>query len=135
MTFTPKVRLHLHFYTRPFQFPVFQDNPELLAPVHHDEIKAVTARMQEQISSRTIDAPSWDVVRSAKMATRIYAPLGTHMSLGDYVRVTRTFVEAFKTSDDTQTSKRSAEDQSFDFTKEDAEFIQLRHDLKVIEFF
>jgi glycerol-3-phosphate O-acyltransferase/dihydroxyacetone phosphate acyltransferase len=69
------------------------------------------------------------------MATRIYAPLGTHMSLGDYVRVTRTFVEAFKTSDDTQTSKRSAEDQSVDFTREDAEFIQLRHDLKVIEFF
>lgn len=30
------------------------------------------------------------------MATPIYAPLGTGMSLGDYVRVTRTFLELFK---------------------------------------
>jgi hypothetical protein len=30
------------------------------------------------------------------MATSIYAPLGTAMSLGDYVRVTRTFLESFK---------------------------------------
>ncbi|OAX40111.1 hypothetical protein K503DRAFT_864905 [Rhizopogon vinicolor AM-OR11-026] len=112
MTFTPK------------------DNPELLAPVQYEEIKAVTARMQQQISSRTIDSPSWEIVRSAKMATRIYAPLGTLMSLGDYVRVTRTFVEAFKASDDSQKSERSAEDQSVDFTREDAEFSQLRRDLK-----
>jgi len=91
--------------------------------------------MHQQISARTIDSPSWEIVRSAKMATRIYAPLGTRMSLGDYVRVTRTFVEAFKASDDTQKSKRSAEDQSIDFTREDAELNQLRHDLKVIELF
>ena len=32
----------------------------------------------------------------AKLAARIYAPLGTQMSLGDYVRVVRTFLEAFK---------------------------------------
>lgn len=64
------------------------------------------------------------------MATRIYAPLGTLMSLGDYVRITRTFVEAFKASDDTQKSKRTAEYQSVDFTKEDDELNQLRHDLK-----
>lgn len=32
----------------------------------------------------------------AKLAARIYAPLGTEMSLGDYVRVVRTFLEAFK---------------------------------------
>jgi glycerol-3-phosphate O-acyltransferase/dihydroxyacetone phosphate acyltransferase len=30
------------------------------------------------------------------MATSMYAPLGTAMSLGDYVRVTRTFLEMFK---------------------------------------
>lgn len=112
MTFTPK------------------DNPELLAPVQYDDIRALTARMHQQISSRTIDSPSWEFVRSAKMATRIYAPLGTRMSLGDYVRITRTFVEAFKASDDTQKSKRAAEDQSIDFTREDIEFNQLRRDLK-----
>jgi hypothetical protein len=67
------------------------------------------------------------------MATRIYAPLGTRMSLGDYVRITRTFVEAFKASDDTEKSKRTAEDQSIEFTKEDIELNQLRRDLKVIQ--
>lgn len=112
-----------------------QDNPELLAPVQYDEIRALTARMHQQISSRTIDSPSWEFVRSAKMATRIYAPLGTRMSLGDYVRITRTFVEAFKASDDTQKSKPAAEDQSIDFTREDIELNQLRRDLKVIQFF
>ena len=30
------------------------------------------------------------------MATSLYAPVGTAMGLGDYVRVTRTFLEMFK---------------------------------------
>lgn len=55
--------------------------------------------MQELISSGTIDAPSWDLVRSAKLASRMYAPLGTRMSLGDHVRLTRTFSEALKASE------------------------------------
>lgn len=33
----------------------------------------------------------------ARLAAPIYAPLGTSMGLGDYVRVVRTFLEAFKT--------------------------------------
>lgn len=32
----------------------------------------------------------------ARLAAPIYAPLGTSMGLGDYVRVVRTFLEAFK---------------------------------------
>ena len=52
--------------------------------------------MQAQIASGTIDSPSWDIIRSAKLATKIYAPLGTNMTLGDYVRVSRSFVEVFK---------------------------------------
>jgi glycerol-3-phosphate O-acyltransferase / dihydroxyacetone phosphate acyltransferase len=51
--------------------------------------------MEAQISSGTIDAPTWDVVRTAKTAARIYAPLGTQMRLGDWVRLVRTFVDAF----------------------------------------
>lgn len=43
----------------------------------------------------TIDAPSWDIVQIAKTATNLYAPLGTQMSLGNYVRILRTFVDAF----------------------------------------
>jgi len=52
--------------------------------------------MHRQIATGTFDAPSWDLIRVAKMATPIYAPLGTAMSLGDYVRVTRAFLEVFK---------------------------------------
>jgi glycerol-3-phosphate O-acyltransferase / dihydroxyacetone phosphate acyltransferase len=105
----------------------YQDNPELLMPVNYDEIRSLTARMHQEISSRTIDAPSWEIVRTAKLASQIYAPLGTRMSLGDYVRVTRTFVEAFKASDCTI----SNEDEKVECTKEDADLVRLRRDLKV----
>ena len=73
-----------------------QNNPELLEPVNPDTIRLVTGQMHRQIASGTFDAPSWGLIRAAKMATPIYAPLGTAMSLGDYVLVTRTFLELFK---------------------------------------
>ncbi|KAI6134515.1 hypothetical protein EDD17DRAFT_1774687 [Pisolithus thermaeus] len=85
-------------FHRPMKFTP-KDNPELVAPVDFDRIRGVTARMQELISSGTVDAPSWDLVRSAKLASRMYAPLGTRMSLGDHVRLTRTFAEALKASE------------------------------------
>lgn len=47
----------------------------------------------------TLSAPSWRLIRNAKLAAHIYAPLGTQMSLGDYVRVTRMFLEALKMSE------------------------------------
>ena len=59
-------------------------------------IKSLTAFMADQISAGTLDAPSWDVISTAKVAARIYAPLGTNMSLGDHVRVVRAFVEGLK---------------------------------------
>ena len=65
-------------------------------PVDFNDIRAVTSRMQQVISSGTIDSPTWDLVRTAKLAARIYAPLGTYMSLGDHVRAMRAFLEAFK---------------------------------------
>lgn len=47
----------------------------------------------------TLSAPSWRLIRNAKLAANIYAPLGTEMSLGDYVRVVRMFLEAFKVAE------------------------------------
>ncbi|KAH7106839.1 hypothetical protein BKA62DRAFT_685252 [Auriculariales sp. MPI-PUGE-AT-0066] len=73
-----------------------QDNPELLEPVDFDNIRAVTSTLSDIIRSGTLDSPSWDYVRTAKLTARLYAPLGTHMSLGEYVRVTQRFLEAFK---------------------------------------
>jgi len=100
-----------------------KENPELLAPVDFASIRDVTARMHHLIASQTIDAPSWDLIRSAKLAARIYAPLGTSMTLGDFVRVTRTFVEAFKLLE-------TQGEQSDQHKKEDDEIKGLRADLK-----
>ncbi|KAF8507451.1 hypothetical protein BU17DRAFT_100471 [Hysterangium stoloniferum] len=71
-------------------------HPNLLAPVDFGVIKTLTNFMADQISTGTLDAPSWDVITVAKVAARIYAPLGTKMTLGDHVKVVRTFVEGFK---------------------------------------
>ncbi|KAH8107257.1 hypothetical protein BXZ70DRAFT_917002 [Cristinia sonorae] len=71
-------------------------HPELLAPVDFSRIREMTARLHAKISSGTLDAPSWRLIRNAKLAARIYAPLGTEMALGDYIRIVRTFLEAFK---------------------------------------
>lgn len=108
-----------------------KNNPELLAPVEYDQIRALTARMHQEISSRTIDAPSWDLIRVARLAARIYAPLGTRMSLGDYVRVTRIFVEAFKACKPQVEGSETDEAEKVEVTKEDEELMALHRDLKV----
>ncbi|KAG6333631.1 hypothetical protein ID866_5456 [Astraeus odoratus] len=110
---------------------LMQDNPELLAPVNFDRIRELTTRMQDRISSGTIDAPSWDLVRCARLASRIYAPLGTRMSLGDYVRLTCAFVEALKPSEPPRTIG-AATDVS-ESVEEDADIQRLRHDLKIYQ--
>ena len=56
-----------------------KDNPELLTPLEYDEIRSLTARIHQQLSAGTLDSPSWKLIRTAKLATRIYAPLGTEM--------------------------------------------------------
>lgn len=97
------------------------------------------------------------MVRAAKLAARIYAPLGTRMRLGDYVRVMRVFVEGFKVGEEREEGgsgsisgngsvnispnvsengsgggEESKPGNSKDeYTKEDLRLIQLRRDLKV----
>jgi glycerol-3-phosphate O-acyltransferase/dihydroxyacetone phosphate acyltransferase len=66
--------------------------------VDYAEIRALTNKMHQQISAGTFDSPSWDILRSAKLAARIYAPLGTSMSLGDFVRLVRAYIDVFKTA-------------------------------------
>ena len=68
--------------------------------------------MHQQISHGTLDSPSWGLIRTSKLAARIYAPLGTHMSLGDHVRVVRTFLDAFKSVEVKEEDKRNI-DRSF----------------------
>ncbi|EAU91505.1 hypothetical protein CC1G_01994 [Coprinopsis cinerea okayama7 len=82
-----------------FQRPMIfspKTHPELVPPVDFAHIKALTKDLQGSISSGTLDAPKWHLIRSAKLAARMYAPLGTLMPLGEYVRLTRKFLELFK---------------------------------------
>jgi len=83
--------------------------------------------MYRQIATGTFDAPSWGLIRAAKMATPIYAPLGTAMSLGDYVRVTRTFLEVFKAGRLPSALNGSASPE----VGKDEDIIKLKEDLQV----
>lgn len=110
-----------------------KDNPELLAPVDFNDIRLLTSRMQQMISSGTIDSPSWELVRIAKLANRMYAPLGTRMTLGDYVRGIRCFLDALKPpeplkSDAPAGNGKIDNDDTMDPAKNRA---NLRNDLKV----
>ncbi|KAF7321740.1 PlsC domain-containing protein [Mycena kentingensis (nom. inval.)] len=101
-------------------------HPELLAPVDFNNIRSLTAQIYEQISSGTLDSPSWDLVRTSKIAASMYAPLGTFMTLGDYVRVVRTFLEAFKTAE----SSPGLDDPDQETS---ARLTRLREDLRVYQ--
>ncbi|KAI0779563.1 hypothetical protein C8Q74DRAFT_1259696 [Fomes fomentarius] len=109
-----------------------KNNPELLAPIDFNEIRSLTAKMHEQISSGTLDAPSWRLIRIAKLAARIYAPLGTTMTLGDYVRVVRTFLEAFKLAESPRPDPSSDGEAppAEQVAREDARIVQLGRELK-----
>jgi len=86
-----------------------KDHPNLLTPVDFADIRAVTDQIHDRISSGTFNSPSWDFIRTAKLAARMYAPLGTFMSLGDHVRLSRTFLEAFKTGYENEGNGEDAE--------------------------
>ncbi|KAF9263377.1 hypothetical protein L218DRAFT_902476 [Marasmius fiardii PR-910] len=109
-----------------------KDNPELLKPVDFGAIRALTAQLHQTISHGTLDGPSWGVIRTSKLAARVYAPLGTGMSLGDHVRVVRTFLDAFKTVRAQKDSQQTlAED---DRRNIDPSFVsQLETDLKAYQ--
>jgi glycerol-3-phosphate O-acyltransferase/dihydroxyacetone phosphate acyltransferase len=125
MTFRPKVLPFSHPWKKKLtHLLITQDNPELLSPVDYSEIRSLTTRMHQQISSGTLDSPSWNLVRTAKLAARIYAPLGTRMTLGDYVRVSKRFLEAFKAPENRPEGDGSREETG-------SELVQLRQDLKV----
>lgn len=58
-------------------------------------VRELTSTMAEAIRAGTLDAPSWEFIRLANTARRLYAPLGTRLSLGEHVRLTQRFVDCF----------------------------------------
>ncbi|GJN94167.1 hypothetical protein Rhopal_007241-T1 [Rhodotorula paludigena] len=61
---------------------------------HERAIRSLTSLIGSSIRSGILDAPSWAVLRMANTARRLYAPLGTKLTLGDHVRLTQRFVDA-----------------------------------------
>ena len=86
--------------------------------------------MQQQISAGTLDSPSWDLVRTAKLAARMYCPLGTRMGLGDFVRLVRAFLDAFRDLDNASGGEPTVTEDNGS-SSEIASRTQLRSDLKV----
>lgn len=69
-------------------------NHASIADPHERAIRALTASIGASIRAGILDAPSWAVIRLANTCRRLYAPLGTRLTLGDHVRLTQRFVDA-----------------------------------------
>ncbi|GAA5908504.1 uncharacterized protein JCM6883_005568 [Sporobolomyces salmoneus] len=61
---------------------------------HERAVRSLTSTIGTSIKSGILDAPSWSHLRAANTARRLYAPLGTKLTLGDHVRLTQRFVDA-----------------------------------------
>ena len=113
-----------------------RENPDLLAPIKdYSAVRRATATLGQRIASGTLDAPRWSLVRAAKLAATIYAPLGTRMALGDYVRLSRDFLQAMKIgytgTDGEGAVGTGAEEGNAEDTEQAEEMKTLLRDLKV----
>ena len=108
-----------------------QDNPELLKPIDYANIRQLTENMRRQISQGTLDAPSWDVLRSARCAVNIYAPLGTQMSLGDHVRLVKAYIDVFSLAHAPAHRGEDEGKEASSLREEDEGIMRLCADLKV----
>ncbi|KAF9357215.1 hypothetical protein BGX34_009501 [Mortierella sp. NVP85] len=71
---------------------LFSSNPE----EKNEAIRKLTALLENTVRSTLLDAQDWQTVRIGHTARRLYGgDLGTRISLGQYVRLTRKFVSAF----------------------------------------
>ncbi|KAF9784425.1 hypothetical protein BJ322DRAFT_847987 [Thelephora terrestris] len=116
-------------YHPPIRFTP-KDNPELLKPIDYANILQLTENIRRQISQGTVDAPSWEIVRSAKCAANIYAPLGTMMSLGDYVRLVKAYINVFAVA---HAPVSQGEKEESSLREEDDRIVRLCADLKVYQ--
>lgn len=61
-----------------------------------EAIKKLTDLLENTVRSTLLDAQDWQTVRLGHVARKLYGgDLGTRISLGQYVRLTRQFVAAF----------------------------------------
>ena len=71
------------------------NNPKRF-PTHEDAVKELTRQISDSMLARTINCPDWETTQVALTAARIHRPLGTKISLGDYVLHLRGWVEVLQ---------------------------------------
>jgi glycerol-3-phosphate O-acyltransferase/dihydroxyacetone phosphate acyltransferase len=75
-------------------------------------INELTNAMEEIVRSNTLDSPDWQTLRIAHTARKLYAgELGTRISLSDYVKLTKKFIDLLskvKTVEDDDNSESSS---------------------------
>lgn len=84
---------HPPILVSPSTHPLLLSTPT--QPVSETAVRELTAQIETDIRSGTLYAPSWLFIRLGNSARRLYAPLGTALSLGEHVRLTKQFVELF----------------------------------------
>lgn len=123
--------VHIRFLSDTGDLLSVQDNPELLKPIDYANIRQLTEDMRRQISRGTVDAPSWDILRSAKCAANIYAPLGTVMSLGDHVRLVKAYIDVFALAHTPASQGEEGGKEGSSLQEEDERIMRLCTNLKV----
>jgi len=77
--------------------------------------------------------PVEELTCAARVAQRLYAPLGTELSLGEYVRLTQRFVDLFAHKKSRLSSPVKERKSSFGNTAEHSGFVQGPEDVMVEE--
>ncbi|GAA5971209.1 hypothetical protein JCM3765_007358 [Sporobolomyces pararoseus] len=93
---------------------------------HEKAVRSLTSTIGNDIKKGILDAPSWSHLRAANTARRLYAPLGTKLTLGDHVRLTQRFVDAL--------AGKSAERKWNELTEEGGDVGERNFDLKTPKF-
>ena len=58
--------------------------------------KQITVQISTALDGATINAPTWEVMRLAITASRLHSPVGTDLSLGQYLTLVRGWAEVLK---------------------------------------
>ncbi|KAF9428033.1 hypothetical protein BGZ94_003558 [Podila epigama] len=91
-----------------------QHDAHLFSPIKDERINAInklTETLENTVRSNLLDAEDWETVRLGHVARKLYAgDLGTRISLGQYVRLTRKFVSALSHNNTAKKSMHSKDD-------------------------
>ena len=63
--------------------------------VNYSLASRVTDQLKQRLEDVMLTAPDFQTLRLAKLACSLYAPLGTRLTLGQYVRLTQLFARDF----------------------------------------